>query len=80
MYGCSGLMGLGSQVPESFVMMVAPSSCGIHSSVSIMEKDYRGNNAYLILTESEVSMGEIESNIYESVDKILSRRKVRPKV
>lgn len=79
-YGGRGLISIGAQVPESFVLMIAPESCGIHSAVKLLEKDYRGNNGYLFLTEGEISMGDIEENIYAAVDRIIQVRKEPIKV
>lgn len=78
-YGGRGLISIGAQIPESFVLMIAPESCGIHSAVKLLE-NYRGNNGYLFLTEGEISMGEIESNIYASVDRIIEVREEPIKV
>lgn len=78
-YGGRGLISIGAQIPESFILMIAPESCGIHSAVKLLE-NYRGNNGYLFLTEGEISMGDIEVNIYSAVDRIIEVREEPIKV
>jgi len=78
-YGGYGLMNLGMQVPESFILFVGPPSCGRHSAIGSIQKNNKKRNGYLFVTEEEIALGTVEGEIYRAVDEILSSKDIRPK-
>ncbi len=79
-YGGYGLMNLGMQIPESFILFAGPASCARHSAIASIQKNNKERNSYLFLSDEDISMGTVEEEIYRSVDEILPSLTKRPRV
>lgn len=72
-YGGSGLMNIVAMVPESFLLFVGPMSCGRFSAINGFGSG--GRNGYLYVTDADMSLGKVDSEIRKAVDTIVQKYK-----
>ena len=76
--GGYGIVHLGSDVPESHLLMVTSNACGRHVSISSIQAGYRDRITFYIIEETKVFLGGIEDEIAKAARRVIGER--RPKL
>ena len=75
--GGYGIVRLGSDVPESHLLMVTSNACGRHVSISSIQAGYRNRITFYIIEETKIFLGGIEDEIVEAVEVIIREKRPR---
>lgn len=79
-FGSWGIVRLGTLVPESHMLFVCPYACGRHNSIGAIRHGYRDRISYLFVDSQDISLGTIEEDLFQAVDRILRELEHCPKV
>lgn len=75
--GGYGIVRLGSDVPESHLLMVTSNACGRHVSISSIQAGYREKITFYIIDETRIFLGGIEDELVEAARRIIRDKSPR---